>query len=162
MTVEPARRYGLRLGTGSSGARASPSAATHKSCASSVLRLEHPLPKRQPDLLVEDDVIASQSESERTPKNPVQFWIRSLIGPFQNLIDPWLKFQGTIHFRGREQRMRIYRPSLESNLFEPLCGHWFTSLPLTLRTFRGRSFPSWQWSSQKAPDLSPFWIAQRF
>jgi hypothetical protein len=40
------------------------------------------------------------------------------IGLFQYLISQRLKFQGIIHFQGREQRVRIYQAPLESNFSE--------------------------------------------
>jgi hypothetical protein len=44
-----------------------------------------------------------------------------MIGRFQYLIRHLLKFQWTIHFRGREQRVRTYQTPLDSNFSEHPC-----------------------------------------
>jgi hypothetical protein len=58
-----------------------------------------------------------------TTKQQAQFVVsgRIMVGPFQYLIDWWLKFQRTTHFRGREQRVRIYQTILKRNFNECPC-----------------------------------------
>jgi hypothetical protein len=53
-----------------------------------------------------------------------------MIDPFQYLISQRLKFQGTIHFRGREQRMQIYQTPLEINFSEQPASFQLSNSPV--------------------------------
>jgi hypothetical protein len=93
----------------------------HKSCTGNTLTRQHPSLNQSADMLPEDDVTISQTDPNERQNRANLHSVCLMIGPFQYLISQSLKFQGAVHFREREQRVRIYQTPLESNFSKHPC-----------------------------------------